>query len=93
MKYMLYTSPPNAAEGIERANQAAMHVLAHPPHTWQAHAEKPGGLWAVVEMEFAEAKAAHAAMKAETGTHADFVRQLSHLSAAALRAYAAMTCD
>ena len=53
--------------------------IKNPPHTWEAYHDKPGGLMAIVEMEYKELMAE----KAESSKHG-IEKELTDLAAACI---------
>lgn len=56
-----------------------MDRTKHYPKTWAAHIDKPGGLMAIVEMEYKELMAEKA-----SGSHHEIVDELTDLAAACI---------
>jgi hypothetical protein len=71
---------------------AVRKIVESPPETWEKYRGQPTGLWDILEMEMRELMTAYVEMKSGVKSHADFVKELLHVSAAASQAYAKMTC-
>lgn len=53
--------------------------ISNPPHTWAAHYDKPGGMMAIVEMEYKELMD-----RKESGAKAGIEKELTDLAAACI---------